>query len=167
MLKKLPKLKELSFRWDSEKAGPAQTAEQFWRELTPDALAASRSLADRFATLQAEVEGLSDGAFRVTLSAEPITDLTPLAGLPIAELNLGGARATDLTPLKGMALRQLDLGRSEVTDLSPLAGMPLKQITMGGIPVERSQPARCRPAGAHHSWDSRPWFGEPEALHGQ
>jgi hypothetical protein len=39
----------------------------------------------------------------------PVTDLTPLRGLPVARLGIPGTRITDLTPLKGLPLYHLVL----------------------------------------------------------
>ena len=67
-----------------------------------------------------------------------ITDLSPLRGMPLTQLDLfyaGGI--TDLTPLRDMPLTQLDLSfAGGITDLSPLRGMPLTQLNLsfaGGI----------------------------------
>ena len=66
--------------------------------------------------------------------ADGITDLTPLKGMPLTQLNLSFADGiTDLTPLKGMPLTQLNLSFADgITDLTPLKGMPLTQLDLGG-----------------------------------
>jgi len=37
----------------------------------------------------------------------PVSDLTPLRGLGINDLNIKRTRVTDLTPIKGLPLKQL------------------------------------------------------------
>jgi Leucine-rich repeat (LRR) protein len=59
-----------------------------------------------------------------------LTDLSPLAGLPLEDLLLHRVQASDLAPLKGMPLKSLDLLDMPVTDLTPLAGMPLRSLTL-------------------------------------
>jgi hypothetical protein len=54
-------------------------------------------------------------------SSGGISDLSPLAGLPIYELHFENTGVRDLSPLKGMRLRTLRCsGCKELTDLHPL-----------------------------------------------
>ena len=64
--------------------------------------------------------------------AEGITDLSPLKGMPLAQLELRGVTGiTDLSPLEGMALTYIGLSETEgITDLSPLEGMPLAHLDL-------------------------------------
>jgi hypothetical protein len=57
-----------------------------------------------------------------------VDDLSPLAGMPLKTLSLWSIPATDLSPLKGMRLESLTLVDVAVSDLSPLAGMPLERL---------------------------------------
>ncbi|MGE3803178.1 MAG: tetratricopeptide repeat protein, partial [Gemmataceae bacterium] len=63
-----------------------------------------------------------------------ITDLSPLRGIRLTELDLHGCdKITDLAPLQGMPLEALNLTDcSNVVDLTPLAGMPLRALRLGG-----------------------------------
>ena len=62
-----------------------------------------------------------------------LTDLTPLKGMPLKSLDVGGNQVTDLTPLKGVPLEKLDMWQGFWgTDLTPLEGMPLKSLNCGG-----------------------------------
>jgi serine/threonine protein kinase/Leucine-rich repeat (LRR) protein len=54
-----------------------------------------------------------------------LSDLSPLKGMPLTELNCGWTRVSDLSPLKGMALAFLACNNTQVSELSPLRGMPL------------------------------------------
>ena len=78
-----------------------------------------------FARFGQLVANLSDPVIEVRLRNTGITDLSPLEGMALTQLDLSGARRiTDLSPLEGMALTQLDLsGARRITDLSPLEGM--------------------------------------------
>ncbi|PAW85358.1 MAG: hypothetical protein B9S33_09995, partial [Pedosphaera sp. Tous-C6FEB] len=50
-----------------------------------------------------------------------LSDLRPLRGMKLRELNLSLTKVKDLTPLAGMPLQRLNLSRTQVEDLSPLA----------------------------------------------
>ncbi|CAN5144072.1 hypothetical protein BH11PLA2_BH11PLA2_41130 [soil metagenome] len=53
----------------------------------------------------------------------PMTDLTPLEGLPIESLSLiGHPRLNELKPLKDLPLKTLNLSYADITDVTPLAG---------------------------------------------
>jgi len=65
-------------------------------------------------------------------SAAILTDVSPLKGLSLIELNLDGNPILDLTPLQGMPLEQLSLWQWRGTDLRPLKGMKLKSLNIGG-----------------------------------
>ena len=55
---------------------------------------------------------------------QQITDLAPLAGLPLTELNLAGNRVTDLSALSQVEnLTKLNIDYNPVTDLSPLSDL--------------------------------------------
>ncbi len=59
---------------------------------------------------------------KLDLSFTSVTDLAPLAKLPLQQLNLKSTPVTDLAPLRGMPLTMLGLSEcSKITDLSPLA----------------------------------------------
>lgn len=60
---------------------------------------------------------------------ESMGDLSPLRGLPIKHLSLGGGHGVkDLSPLVGMKLERFSMTDTRVVDLSPLEGMPLKEL---------------------------------------
>ncbi|MGL4550836.1 MAG: leucine-rich repeat domain-containing protein, partial [Gemmataceae bacterium] len=62
-----------------------------------------------------------------------LADLTPLAGMPLEDLDLSGNPGlNDLSPLKGMRLRALKVNSAGVMDLTPLAGMPLERLHLWG-----------------------------------
>jgi serine/threonine protein kinase/Leucine-rich repeat (LRR) protein len=66
-----------------------------------------------------------------------VTDLSPVRALPeLRRLHCGGsdpnaAILSDLSPLKGMLLTELDCTSTRVSDLSPLKGMPLGVLFCG------------------------------------
>ena len=64
----------------------------------------------------------------LNLSALPVSDLSPLQGMPLDALFIPLTRVSDLSPLRGMALTYLDVSDTPVSDLSVLKGMPLKWL---------------------------------------
>lgn len=67
---------------------------------------------------------------KLYLSATDVSDLFPIKGLGISELNLVSTQVTDLSPLAGMPLQMLWLTDSPVEDISPLASCPLVSLTL-------------------------------------
>ena len=59
-----------------------------------------------------------------------VTDLAPMAKLPITSLTIWGFAGRDLAPLQGMKLKYLNCGLSKVEDLTPLRGMPLEYLCL-------------------------------------
>jgi formylglycine-generating enzyme required for sulfatase activity len=87
---------------------------------------------------------------KLTIAGQPenpgrLSDLTPLRGLLLTELNVSYSQVSDLTPLAGMPLTVLCLCGSEVQDLSPLAGMQLTQLNAAGTPIEDFSPLAGMP----------------------
>ncbi len=60
-----------------------------------------------------------------------LTDLMPLKGLALTELNLdSNSELMNLGPLKGMPLKIFRAFYTRISDLSPLAGMPLERLDL-------------------------------------
>ncbi len=145
LLQKHAALKELSFRWDNSREGPAQTVAEFWTEWNSAAGVQQRAVlaslrqkieeTGRAGGFKINVADLEDGTFSVDLKGQPISDLTSLSGLPISILLLDDTKIRDLAPLRGMPLRRLSLTRTDITDLSPLRGMALTDLNVNGCPV--------------------------------
>ncbi len=57
-----------------------------------------------------------------------LTDLSPLAGMPLEYLNCSGNRIGDLAPLSNMPLTYLDCADNRIDDLAPLANTPLSYL---------------------------------------
>ena len=76
----------------------------------------------------------------VQLAGSGVTDLSPLAGLPIEVLDLRGLDSSDLSPLKGLPLRELYAEETQVRDLSPLAGLPLAKLYLSDTRVSDLSP---------------------------
>lgn len=75
-----------------------------------------------------------------------IADLTPLSGMPLTRLSLWQYRGSDLTPLKGMPLTWLNIGGGkQQLDLSPLAGMPLAYLCVNWSQVSDFGPLQNLP----------------------
>ena len=80
-----------------------------------------------------------------TVGFNKLKDLTPLQGMPLTWLNLGGCQVRDLTPLQGMPLTWLNLGGCQVRDLTPLQGMPLTWLNLRGCQVRDLTPLQGMP----------------------
>ena len=80
-----------------------------------------------------------------------VTDLTPLAGLPIEVLQANKLQLRSLEALRGMPLKQLFLFDAGNVDLSPLAGSPVDHLHLGGAKISDFAPLaaarRCGPSG--------------------
>ena len=74
----------------------------------------------------------SQGRFTYLNAAyNPVTDLSPLHGMPLQELYVSGTKISDLSPLAGMPLKSLFLAYcSNVTDISPLLEIPTLEHLM-------------------------------------
>jgi len=66
----------------------------------------------------------------LVLAKGELFDLSPLRGMPLTEFSCYGTRVTDLSPLAGMKLRVLNCDSLHVSDLSPLKGMPLENLVL-------------------------------------
>ena len=67
---------------------------------------------------------------------QSLTDLSPLKGQVIHELNLSETGIDSLHRLIGMPLDELRIDRTAVTDTTPLMSMPLRVLTFLGTPLE-------------------------------
>jgi hypothetical protein len=93
-------------------------------------------------------------------------DITPLAGLPIVELNISGSLVSDLRILVGMPLRVLRISGTKVDDLRHLAGMQLTELEINSTLVADLRPLRGMPLQVLHlAWsrvtDLSPLRGMP------
>jgi Leucine-rich repeat (LRR) protein len=66
----------------------------------------------------------------LVLAKGELFDLSPLKGMPLTEFSCYGTRVTDLSPLEGMKLRVLNCDSIRASDLSPLKGMPLETLVL-------------------------------------
>ena len=70
----------------------------------------------------------------------PLTDLSPLSGLPLRTLILAKGELFDLSPLQGMPLTEFKCYGTRVNDLSPLRGMNLRILNCDGLHVSDLSP---------------------------
>ena len=83
----------------------------------------------------------ADGQLKLDLSDLPISNLSLLAEMPIAELNLRNCEhVQDLSPLRALPLRSLTLDGTRAGDLSPLKNLKLEELSIAGAPVEDLSP---------------------------
>lgn len=74
-----------------------------------------------------------------------VTDLGPLARMPLAYLDCGDCKVVDLEPLRKTPLRFLGIRGTEVSDLSPLAGLRLEEVGLTGSKVHDLTPLKGMP----------------------
>lgn len=76
----------------------------------------------------------------------PVSDLGPLAGLPLTELICSGKKITSVGALAGASLKKLSLTGTSVTDLSHLAQCTqLEELHLDGTPVSDLGPVAKLP----------------------
>ena len=93
----------------------------YWLERLKDLpVSAERPLKDRLTVRD-------DGRLALDLRDTKVIDLSPLAGAPLAVLNLsaskGQSELTDLSPLRGLDLIELNVRATNVADITPLREM--------------------------------------------
>jgi Leucine-rich repeat (LRR) protein/tRNA A-37 threonylcarbamoyl transferase component Bud32/tetratricopeptide (TPR) repeat protein len=78
-----------------------------------------------------------DGRLALDLSGTKVNDLSPLAGAPLAALDVSGSEElTDLSPLRGLDLTELSISGTGVADLTPLREMhTLEKLNVSGSKV--------------------------------
>lgn len=119
-------------------------------------------------SLQKRLTVREDGRLALDLSDTKVLDLTPLSGAPLAALDLSKCQAlTDLSPLRGLelielnvsatsvaelsplremqTLEKLDVSRSPVSDLAALSALRLKSFGCKGCPISDLTPIRKMP----------------------
>ena len=95
----------------------------------------------------------------------PISDLTPLTGMPLKRLYCAFSNVSDLTPLRSCPLTLLDCVHTPVADLSPLAKCPqMNSLNVKGTKVTASQVAALQKAlpNCKIEWDEPDKPGAPE-----
>jgi Leucine-rich repeat (LRR) protein len=75
----------------------------------------------------------------------PISDLSPLKGMPLTQLTCWNTQVSDLSALKGLPLALLECSNTHVSDLSPLKGMSLKYLSCGYTQVSVLSPLEGMP----------------------
>lgn len=111
------------------------------------------ALKDRNPGFDGKLTPTSEGAavVQLSLSGDAVADLMPVRALPkLRKLVVAGSAAgkgamSNLWPLKGLALEELDVSNSKVADLTPLYGLPLKQLNLTGTSVTDLTPLRGLP----------------------
>jgi len=103
---------------------------------------AELDLSDTDAAKLDELRGVS--LRRLNLRGTAVTDLRPLAGMPLEELACSRG-ISDLGSLRSMPLRALDVSGSKVSDLSPLQGLPLEELRLNGSNVSDLAPLQDMP----------------------
>lgn len=84
-----------------------------------------------------------------------VSDLSPLSGLSLRELDVGSNPIPDFSPLRDMPLATLRAKSTRVADLRPLAGMPLRVLQLAETQVEDLSPIRDCPLRSLSFWNTR------------
>ncbi len=71
-----------------------------------------------------------------------ISDLSPLAGIPLTSLSCWGNRITDLEPLRGMPLVNLNCAANPIRSLAPLRDLPLLSLRCEHCEITTLEPLR-------------------------
>jgi tRNA A-37 threonylcarbamoyl transferase component Bud32 len=96
-----------------------------------------------------------------------LTDLTPLRGLSLTNLNCEETRVADLGPIQGMPLTALSCRFTQLSDLSAVRGMKLESLKIQGCGVTDLAPLQGMPLvylDAYHArkiTDLKPLEGMP------
>jgi serine/threonine protein kinase len=69
-----------------------------------------------------------------------LSDLRPLAGMPLVSLNCYGTPVADLTPLQKCPLERLVIGATRVRNLEAVKGLPLKQLYLNDSAIGDLKP---------------------------
>jgi Leucine-rich repeat (LRR) protein len=85
-----------------------------------------------------------------------LTDLSPLRGMDLVELNLNGTGVADLSPLREMhTLEKLNISDSKVTELTQVSELKLKSLAIWNCPVSDLTPLRKMPLEEIDLWQTR------------
>ena len=71
-----------------------------------------------------------------------VSDISPLAGLPLHRLDIAGTRVSNLRPLVKSPLEYLNARNCPIKDLSPLHGRPLTSLVIDGTEVRDLAPLK-------------------------
>ena len=91
---------------------------------------------------------LPNGSFELDLSGLPVSDLSPLAHMPLETLDLSRTYIADvgnLQALAGTRLRKLNLAHTRVKDLAPLKGLPIEWLDISFTAIASLDPLREMP----------------------
>ena len=70
----------------------------------------------------------------------PVSDIAPLEGMPLNQLNLFDTKVKDLSLINTLPLRTLWIPKTEISDISPLKGMLLESLDFEKTKGFRSDP---------------------------
>ncbi len=78
----------------------------------------------------------------LNLAGTEVRDISALLGMPLRKLNLSRTKFQDLQWLSGMQLTELDISSTPIRNLRALQGMPLEQLNIAGTGVDNILPLR-------------------------
>ncbi len=126
-LRALPRLRYLSFTFDSKTYRPSRTAAEFWAEWD------SFTWLPKLKGLDFTIAQLSSGIAVLVIRDPAFRDLSVLADSKINALDLRGSGVTDLTPLAGMStLRNLIIPKDAVNVAALRKNPAIERISATG-----------------------------------
>jgi len=66
-----------------------------------------------------------------------VSDISPLAGIPLVSLTLAGTWVINLTPLADTGLQRLHIARTRVSDLRPLKNLALTRLVFSPSRIQK------------------------------
>ena len=84
--------------------------------------------------------GIPQTVSELDLGGNPLTDLHPLAALPLQRLLIPGTRVRDLSPLRGAPLHRLDISRVRGLDPAQVVALPLRALIAEDLGLESLEP---------------------------
>lgn len=72
----------------------------------------------------------------VIINSSKVSSVADLRGLPIKVLSITGCDLRDLTPLRGMSLESIDVSGTKVFDFSVLNQLPLREFAAAGTQIK-------------------------------
>ncbi len=89
--------------------------------------------------------GLSD-VHSINISDNPaLSDIAPLRGMQLRELNISGTQVKDISVLMGMPLAKLNLANTKIMDINVLKGMAVSDLNIEGIKIRDISVLRTMP----------------------
>ena len=98
---------------------------------------------------------LADYRLIVDINHRGITDLEPLAGMPVRRLSALANGIKDLSPLYGMPINDLNLSSNNIKRIDALAGLPIEHLSISLNDIRNLAPLSESPLKSLSAHDNR------------